>query len=128
MNKHFTVFSPTGEILRSGSCQEEDLLLQAGAGELVIEAKSDPAADSVDPATGTVVVGGRPKPPVRPEPYTVVRQRMYPSVEDQLDMIWHAMHDNILPRVEPMYSMILAVKEAAPKGGASDHVFEVGRG
>lgn len=128
MNKHFTIFDASGEILRSGSCPEGAFLLQAQPGEFIVEAESDPLKDAVDPQTQQVVRGGRPPDPVKPEPYTVVRHRMYPSVEDQLDMIWHAMHDNILPRVEPMYSMILAVKEAAPKGGASDHVFEVGRG
>lgn len=43
------------------------------------------------------------------------RQRAYPSIGDQLDMIWHAMDDNIIPRVEPFYSQIKAVKDQFPK-------------
>lgn len=50
----------------------------------------------------------------RPE-YVVARVSQYPAIGDQLDALWHAMHNNTLPRVEPFYSDILAVKQANPK-------------
>jgi hypothetical protein len=54
-----------------------------------------------------------------PDPaYDLQRVRAYPSLGDQMDMIWHAMDDNVIPRVEPFYSQIKAVKEAHPKPGA----------
>lgn len=50
--------------------------------------------------------------------YDLARVRAYPSLGDQMDMLWHAMDDNVIPRVEPFYSQIKAVKEAHPKPGA----------
>lgn len=44
-----------------------------------------------------------------------LRRRAYPSLSDQMDALWHAMHDGTLPKVEPFYSDILAVKERYPK-------------
>lgn len=125
MIKHFTIYDANGAILRAGSCPEEDFALQARSREMIVEAKADPRKDAVNPATGQVVVGGRPPVPVQTPSYAEVRRNMYPSVEDQLDMIWHAMDQNVLPRVEPLYSMILSVKQAVPKN--DNFEFEVGR-
>lgn len=47
--------------------------------------------------------------------WQILRMKAYPSVGDQLDMIWHAMDDGTLPKVEPFYSERLAVKERYPK-------------
>jgi hypothetical protein len=47
--------------------------------------------------------------------YAKQRQNAYPSLGDQMDMLWHAMDDNIIPRVEPFYTDILNVKEQYPK-------------
>lgn len=43
------------------------------------------------------------------------RKAAYPAVTEQLDMLWHAMDDGTMPRIEPMYSQIKAVKAANPK-------------
>ena len=43
------------------------------------------------------------------------RAKEYPSVTDQMDMLWHAMDDGTLPKVEPFYSTIKAVKDSVPK-------------
>lgn len=52
----------------------------------------------------------------RTEPaYVEGRRYAYPRVADQLDMLWHAMDDGAMPKVEPFYSEILAVKQAYPK-------------
>ena len=47
--------------------------------------------------------------------YAYDRQARYPSLGDQLDMIWHAMDDGLIPKIEPLYSEIKAVKEQYPK-------------
>lgn len=43
------------------------------------------------------------------------RAESYPSVVDQLDMLWHAMDKGDMPKVEPYYSTLKAVKDQFPK-------------
>ena len=43
------------------------------------------------------------------------RQSAYPSVGDQLDAIYHAMDQGIIPKIEPMYTDCKTVKETYPK-------------
>ena len=47
--------------------------------------------------------------------YQRVRSTQYPSIADQLDMLWHAMDTGALPKVDSFYSAIKAVKDANPK-------------
>lgn len=47
--------------------------------------------------------------------YQKARKSAYPDMGEQLDAIWHAMDKGVLPKIEPMYSDILAVKQAHPK-------------
>ena len=47
--------------------------------------------------------------------YVYDRKTAYPTFGDQLDMLWHAMDDGLIPKIEPLYSEIKAVKEAHPK-------------
>lgn len=47
--------------------------------------------------------------------YRAQRAAAYPSLGDQLDMLWHAMDDNATARIEPFYSEIKAIKEQYPK-------------
>ena len=46
------------------------------------------------------------------------RKRMYeyPRVEEQLDMLWHAMDDGTLTKVDAFYDANKAVKDKYPKG------------
>lgn len=53
--------------------------------------------------------------PERETPYQVARRMAYPPIGDQMDALWHAMHAGTLPKVEPWYSQIKAVKERHPK-------------
>lgn len=46
--------------------------------------------------------------------YRERRQVEYPPVTEQLDALWHAMDAGSLPRVEPFYSDLLAVKRKYP--------------
>ena len=43
-----------------------------------------------------------------------LRRAVYPSIEDQLDMLWHGMNDDPSKRIEPFYSAIKAVKDQFP--------------
>lgn len=47
--------------------------------------------------------------------YDLQRVNSYPPLGDQMDMLWHAMDSGALPRVEPFYGSIKAVKNAHPK-------------
>lgn len=42
-------------------------------------------------------------------------RRVYPSLEEQLDALWHGMNEDESKRVEPFYSLILGVKNENPK-------------
>lgn len=47
--------------------------------------------------------------------YVYDRKSAYPALGDQMDALWHAMNNGVLPKVEPFYSDIKAVKEQYPK-------------
>lgn len=125
--KHFVIHNAAGEILRTGSCPDEAFELQARDGEFVLEAQADVENDAVDPETGAVIPGGRVIPPKPAPTYDQARRSMYPRVEEQLDMLWHAMDGYHTPRIEPFYSVIKAVKDANPKPEVGT-VFDVGGG
>jgi len=42
--------------------------------------------------------------------------RQYPSIGDQLDMLWHAIDNGTLNKTSDFYTAIKAVKDAHPKG------------
>lgn len=48
-------------------------------------------------------------------PFDVLRMNAYPSIGDQLDMLWHAMNQDETKRLEPFYSTVKAVKDSIPK-------------
>ena len=48
-------------------------------------------------------------------PYTAKRAESYPEIGEQLDMLWHAMNNDLIPKAEPFYSEIKSVKDAYPK-------------
>ncbi len=48
--------------------------------------------------------------------YKQLRKVSYPDVGQQLDALWHAMDTGVIPKIEPMYSDVKAIKEQYPKG------------
>lgn len=50
--------------------------------------------------------------------YQIQRRYEYPKIQDQLDMLWHAMDDGILPKVNQFYNAIAEVKAKYPKPGS----------
>lgn len=118
------IFNSSGEILRSISCPEEAIPLQLSEGESYIVGEADVANDAIDVASGAVIQGGRVRPAKPPVTYSQARRAAYPRIEEQLDMLWHAMDADESVRLEPFYSIIKLVKDSNPKG--PDEVFEVG--
>ena len=47
--------------------------------------------------------------------YTTKRKEAYPTIEEQLGMLWHAMNNGEIPKAEPFYSSIKDVKDLYPK-------------
>lgn len=112
--KKFTVYDPrNGRILRSGECQDHMIDKQAGQGGSIIEAESDPVIHCVDLNTLQVVE----KPPVWQEPhYTLRRVREYPSIGEQLEVIWKQLRQ--MPHCQEVHDMLQRiddVKKANPK-------------
>ena len=58
-----------------------------------------------------------PTPPADTRTYTEKRQAAYPSIGDQLDMLWHAIEANatLKTRYADFHTAIKAVKDANPK-------------
>lgn len=113
--KKFIVHNAAGEIIRTGICPDEIFALQAiFEGEIVTEGDADPEKDAVDPVTKEVLPGARPPEPIDMD-YRKARLEAYPGINEQLDMLWHAMNDNVMPRTEPFYTRIKTVKDAYPK-------------
>lgn len=52
---------------------------------------------------------------IAPPEYIEQRKMEYPKMSDQLDMLWHAMNDGLLPKAEPFYTSIKTVKDKYPK-------------
>jgi hypothetical protein len=45
------------------------------------------------------------------------RDRVYPTIGEQLDMLWHAIDTNSLNKTSDFYTTLKAVKDAHPKSG-----------
>lgn len=112
----FAIYDSTGAVLRTGNVPEHALELQAQEGESLYVGDVGPY-DRIDMETGEPVAGAPPALPTTvpiPE-YVQERAAAYPSVEQQLDWLWHAMDDGTLPKAEPFYGQIAAVKSNFPK-------------
>lgn len=53
--------------------------------------------------------------PYIPPEYQINRGNEYPPLGEQMDMLWHAMDDGVLTKIEPFYSQIKAIKDKYPK-------------
>ena len=110
---NFIIYDQQGKILRTGSCPAEEFYNQQQPGEFIIEGTANIEKDAVDPATNQLIPGGKPPDPIDMD-YRLARFNAYPSIPAQLDMLWHAMDSGQLPKAEPFYSSLKAVKLAYP--------------
>lgn len=108
MNKDFVIYDAQGQILRTGSVPPEAIDAQVQEGEFIVEGKACCKNDAVDPATGEIIIDGRPNPPVAVPPPAPQAAPM--PVEQQLDLLWQAMDAGTFPKAEPFYSAIKAAK------------------
>lgn len=92
--------NPDGSVFQRGTCGNEDEIPQVDG--LIAE-----VIESDDPR--------RPSAQAREPTYADYRMMAYPSIGSQMDALWHAMDDGLMPKVEPFYSDILAVKARYPK-------------
>lgn len=100
MGKFYTYRGTT--LLSVGTCPDGDELLQGGFDG--IEAGVGEPPQHIQPAVIEVV-----------ETYEDKRKREYPGICDQLDMLWHAMDTNQIPRAQRFYNAIKRVKDKHPK-------------
>ena len=47
--------------------------------------------------------------------YAENRAKEYPPLGEQLDMLWHAMDEGALPKIEPFYTQIKVIKDKYSK-------------
>lgn len=112
--KNFIKYDKTGKIISTGTLPDEAFDLQElGPEEFIIEGTVDPGSyDRVDPETKKIIRGGGTPPKIE---YEEARQLNYPSITEQLDMLWHAMDTGQIPKAEPFYTRIKTVKDSYPK-------------
>lgn len=121
-----TYYIHDGEfLLRSVTCLESMLSLQIRDGEFAQEGNPPGYNNQLCPYVGArwsikqnCWVDTRSeaeKQAQAAEDIAFSRRSSYPSIGDQLDMLWHAMDQEVIPRVEPFYSEIKAVKDKYPK-------------
>ena len=128
MRTYFTVYNSSGVILRTGKCDESFILLQCepSRGEFVISDQSDPTQDAVDVVIKKIIPGGKVIAPISTAvalpaddasayAYRIARKSIYPSINEQLDMLWHSMDTGDTPKSQPFYDVISAIKTANPK-------------
>lgn len=115
----FIVHNAQGDILRVIDVPDEVAHLQLLEGEQLMPAADPKPHWRVDTAKGEVIELPEPAAPVN-EPVPVlpeyVEQRLaiYPTVGEQLDMLWHAMDSGEIPKAMEFYQRIKAVKDAVP--------------
>lgn len=115
-----------GAIKRILECPESMAQMQVVEGEILIEGTPDFQGVGYRDNGQFVDAGLQPTPwhifdydtrqwTEIPRTYRDRRAAEYPPFGDQLDALWHAMNENVLPKVEPFYSSIKAVKDKYPK-------------
>lgn len=111
--KLFTIYDSDGNIVETGGMPEHSFHLKpVPPGLFLLEEDSDPNSDTVDVITKKVIRGGKQKP--QPN-YKDAREDLYPSVAEQMDMLWHSMDTGQIPKAEPFYTTIKNIKQAYPK-------------
>lgn len=93
---HYLLISGVDRVVQRGICPSEAEIPSVPGLRSEVVAPDDPRQPVNEPA---------------PKSYQELRQAAYPSMGDQLDMLWHAMNSGQIPRVEPFYSEIKTVKD-----------------
>ena len=110
----YTKLDASGIVVGSGVCMDGtfDMITPPPGGRLLRDILPPADKTKVWRWTGDRFVSAG---SIVPVSYAGQRRAAYPTTGDQLDMLWHAMNDGVLPKVEPFYSDIKAVKARFPK-------------
>jgi hypothetical protein len=101
---HYTVLNSAGATQWSFRCPDEQDADQSAPPGMFLRKELGPPAQQPMPE------------PPPPEPAYVRERRLaYPSVAQQLDWLWQAMDAGQLPKIEPMYGQIKAIRLRFPK-------------
>lgn len=117
----YAIHDERGTIDRIVDLPELDIEHQLAEGELYTEVdKTTEPWDRIDVSARTIIKVD-PATVDPPRVLTVEDQRVqsYPSIGEQLDMLWHAMDRGEIPKAAAFYNRILAVKQALPHNVAA---------
>jgi hypothetical protein len=112
--KHFIYLDAENRVIEKMSVPANTPLLEK-KGLLCVEVESDVPLNTVYGDTAETPISLF----TEEADYRKKRRSAYPSVQEQLDMLWKAMNENTLPRAEPFYSTIKGVKDLYPKTAQS---------
>ena len=117
----YIIYNADGDILRLIDMPDQAAAeAQVGEGEFILEGIAL-THWKVDVATQAVIQLDEPELPQNtpiPEKPAYVQQRelFYPSIADQLDMLWHAMDAGEIPKASEWFDRIKFVKDLVPVG------------
>jgi len=113
----YAVLGPDGQIRQVGLCQDEAVdLIDLQPGETLLQnaqVNINHQSRKVFYVNGAFEDRG----PVFEPTYVDRRKGAYPSIGDQLDMLWHAMDTGQIPKAQQFYNALKAVKDKFPKNG-----------
>ncbi|MFN9476464.1 hypothetical protein [Acidovorax sp.] len=124
----FAIHNSDGDILRMISCPVEHIARQVQDGEQYLECEAHDW-DRIDMETMQVIPMPEPGVIVDESPaYVQQRRALYPSVESQLDLLYHAMDRGEIPKAEAFFNTLKTIKEAVPKDGTTGPtiIYELG--
>lgn len=118
----FAIYDDTGTIIQVMQIDPHMIAAQLKPGQFYKESATVEPQDRIDVATGAVIM----EPivpdevevlPTLPRPeYVEQRISLYPPIQEQLDMLWHAMNADQIPKATQFFDRIAAVKAAVPVG------------
>lgn len=115
----YAIHNSDGDILRMVSCPIEYIERQIQEGEQYLECEAN-EWDCIDMETMAVIPMPQPGFPEQSIPaYVEQRKALYPSVESQLDLLYHAMDRGEIPKAASFYNTLKTIKEAVPKVGTT---------
>ena len=121
----YTIYDSEGNVVQIANVDPENIESLVGEGQFYTDAISANPEDKIDLNTMTVIRGKMIEPPEpMPAPeipaYVTQRNALYPTIANQLDMLFHAMDNGEIPKATTFYNRIKAVKTTVPKDTVSD--------
>ena len=118
----YAIFNNNGDIDQVVQVDAHMIEAQLKPGQRFVESSTVQPQDRIDLDTLTVIMEPEvadevQQLPVLPVPeYVEQRISLYPPIQEQLDMLWHAMNTDQIPKATQFFDRIAAVKAAVPVG------------